>query len=362
MSREREYTTRSKRQSKWWRFSVRTLLVGVGICGVVLAVWVAYLEPFRREQRLLSELGVSGEDFYVRTELHGPWWLQRFADGKYAQRVFEIQGNTLNDDDLAKLHGLPHLTDVTLVEANAVSDEGIRCLAELPSLRWLALHDISITNAGLAHLHGQADLESLFIGSDKITDEGLRHIGTLTGLRELALKCPITDEGLRHIGNLTELRVLRLCCRVTDDGMEHLESLANLETLVCTADPVPNEIVAKLQRETNFDYLETPLSDVLEDIALRHSVDSYRLDEEGLAGAGISASTPITFEKLDVPSGDALRAILEPLGLDWCWEGNGIVVTDQRTAENSRPGITKLKQMLPKLAAIETDWYASNFD
>ena len=355
-----ECTTRPKRQRNYLRFSVRTLLVAVSCCGVVLGVWAAYLQPFYQEQRLLAEFGVPGKDFRVRTQPHGPWWLKRFADGKYAQRVFEIQGNTLNDDDLAKLHGFPHLTDVTLVMSIAVTDEGIKRLAELPSLRWLALHEIAITNAGLAHLHGRTDLEALFIESDKITDDGLRHIGTLTGLRELALKCPITDEGLRHIGTLTELRTLRLLCPVTDEGMVHLASLEHLETLVCASDSANDRFERELRRETDFQYTDIWLIDLVDDIANSHGIGGdnlpCRLDAEGLARAGVLPVTTITADLVDVPLGDALCAVLEPLGLDWCWEGNGIVVTDQRTAADNRLGITALKNTLPRLHTIEIDW------
>jgi hypothetical protein len=59
----------------------------------------------------------------------------------------------------------------------------------------------------------------------KITGPGLRHLGRLTGLKELGLNGnPITDAGLGHLKDLSGLKELNLTgTKVSDDGVVELK-------------------------------------------------------------------------------------------------------------------------------------------
>ena len=64
------------------------------------------------------------------------------------------------------------------------------------------------------------------------TDDGLKHLGSLTTLTELSLSgTQITDNGLKHLSGLASLVILSLdATQVTDDGVKMLqESLPNCD-------------------------------------------------------------------------------------------------------------------------------------
>lgn len=90
-----------------------------------------------------------------------------------------------------------------------------------------------VTDDWLGHLSGVATLRRLDVSNCAIKGDGLRHLGKLTGLRELNLTLtPVTDDALRHLAGLTELRVLGLAStQCTGTGFAHLRGLKHLESV-----------------------------------------------------------------------------------------------------------------------------------
>ena len=68
-----------------------------------------------------------------------------------------------------------------------------------------------MTDAGLIHLKGLADLKRLSLDGCRISDAGLAHLGGLKNLEELSLPATeVTDAGLARLKGLRKLRKLRL--------------------------------------------------------------------------------------------------------------------------------------------------------
>jgi len=90
-----------------------------------------------------------------------------------------------------------------------------------------------VTDDWLKRLSSVATLRKLDLANCAIQGDGLRHIAGLTHLRELNLTLtPMTDEGLKHLGGLTELRVLGLAStQCTGTGFQHLTGLRKLENV-----------------------------------------------------------------------------------------------------------------------------------
>lgn len=90
-----------------------------------------------------------------------------------------------------------------------------------------------VTDAWLERLVGFDTLRSISLANCSIHGDGLRHIGTLTGLRELNLTLtPVADDGLAHLAGLTELRSLGLAStQCTGTGFEKLQPLRKLESI-----------------------------------------------------------------------------------------------------------------------------------
>ena len=85
--------------------------------------------------------------------------------------------------------------------------------------KWLSRWGIRVTHVNIVALDGT-----------EITDDGLKHLSSLTDLEWLFLNnTKISDGGLKHLSGLTNLEVLSLVgTSVSDDGVKILqESLPN---------------------------------------------------------------------------------------------------------------------------------------
>ena len=140
-----------------------------------------------------------------------------------AQLVVELDNTT----DLSLLDGF-HADDLfglTLWKLFSIRDDELRHVGRLTGLRELVVLDAwNIGNPGIAHLAGLVNLEKLDLTESSITDVGLAHVGRFVKLRTLVLwGTQITDEGLHHIQSLLSLEKLNLYrTRVSDRGMPYL--------------------------------------------------------------------------------------------------------------------------------------------
>lgn len=90
-----------------------------------------------------------------------------------------------------------------------------------------------VTDDWLKRLSGLTTLRRLDLANCAIQGNGLQHIASLAGLRELNLTLtPVTDDALKHLGGLTELRTLGLAStQCTGTGFAHLKALRKLESV-----------------------------------------------------------------------------------------------------------------------------------
>jgi hypothetical protein len=107
-------------------------------------------------------------------------------------------------DSVEEITALP--SDTEAVSVRYLADSKIAALAKLKGLRRLMQQP----------------------GSSRVTDEGLRMLGSIESLEELDLEWSdlITDDGLQHLSSLHSLRWLDVgfCRRLTAIGVEHLRS------------------------------------------------------------------------------------------------------------------------------------------
>ena len=111
----------------------------------------------------------------------------------------------------------------------------------------LNLSRTQITDAGLVHLKGLTNLQTLILTNTKVTDEGLVHLKELTSLQNITLPKQITDAGLVHIKELTNLKELWLQgTQLTDAGLVHLKGLTTLKELYLSSTKVTDTGLAQL--------------------------------------------------------------------------------------------------------------------
>ncbi|MFO0901704.1 MAG: hypothetical protein U0939_01820 [Pirellulales bacterium] len=161
---------------------------------------------------------------------------QTIWSGDSPDRVIGValRGDSATDANLAILGRLRELQIVIVApsKASAVTDAGLRHLANLSNLEYLSLGGTSVTDAGLELAANWPHLRRLEL-SGAITDAGLPHLVQLAELEQLRVwPAKITNEGLAVISQMRCLRFLDLnATHIDDAGLPHLQSLTSLEIL-----------------------------------------------------------------------------------------------------------------------------------
>jgi len=145
-------------------------------------------------------------------------WLKQLSDEKFG-------GLSLTDlESIEELHFIK----------TKVTDQGLRFVRPLTTLKNLDLYCSHITGEGFKHLGSLASLTRLNLYKARnINDQGLEYISSLTSLRVLNLyRSNITDEGVKHLASLTSLTNLNLGhTGITGAAFKHLGTLTSLAFL-----------------------------------------------------------------------------------------------------------------------------------
>lgn len=251
------------RRGRWPRFSLRLLLVIV----TLVAVWLAVTSQRARSQKLaIAEVerlgGFLGFDYQFDAgmkwrkdpQLPVPIWMVDLIGEDCARSVLIVNfddGSDPNNDDLKVVERLDDLKELTLMNRTKITDEGLRHVAGLAELEVLAINGTNVTGDGLSYLRNCRKLKGLPMSDTPLTDAGLSHISHLQQLEWLQLNgTQITDEGLSQLSGLTNLESLQLRdTSITDRGLEHLSSLKSLKELLLRGTETTTKGRSMLQRE-----------------------------------------------------------------------------------------------------------------
>jgi Leucine-rich repeat (LRR) protein len=159
-------------------------------------------------------------------------WLKQL-NGLHNVKELVLPDYITEDEDLAMLIALP-VPGKLVVNGCEISDNGLKSIGALQGLRRLDLSGCSrITAAGMQHLSQLKELESLCLARTPLTDDSLRPLAKITKLGGLDLShTNVTDAGLANLGHLTNLEFLDLHGTDTsDDGLLRLRGLKKLRDL-----------------------------------------------------------------------------------------------------------------------------------
>ncbi len=230
-------------------------------------------------------------------------------------RELTLRNTSVTNVGLASLHGLTNLQKVTL-EGYKVTDACLASLGVLTNLKRLLLQDTSVTDAGLAHLPKMSRLHRLQLWAqhnNELTEAGIAHLGDLPTLREFNLSVnEITDAWLARLGSLANLHVLDVGSskwEITDAGLAHLRNLTNLRHIEMSG---PHEIgLGYFSNLTNLQSLEVSLWEI-NDAQLAQlcnltslrtlSLSSRRLGVTEVGLAHLSTLTNLAYLDLNVPA------------------------------------------------------------
>jgi hypothetical protein len=151
----------------------------------------------------------------------------------YPARWITVMKTQITDQGLHNLTAWKELYGLNLNSCSGITNDGLKHLKDLDGLRdlWLiqakSVPGIGITDAGLAHLAHLGELTNLGLKGLLITDDGLVHLQSLQALVQLGISnCPITDTGLMYLRSLRSLRKLTLeRTQVTVAGVRGLQQV-----------------------------------------------------------------------------------------------------------------------------------------
>jgi Leucine-rich repeat (LRR) protein len=176
--------------------------------------------------RLATLSTVTDLRFQTATEKVDAWGLAGLA-GMTGLRQLRIDGG-IDDHGLAELiRRADTLESLEVTHAIALTDDGVKALAELLLLRRLALPGSRISNAGLARLAAASRLTDLDLSGSRVTDAGLSVLRP-SRLRRLNLAdTDLTDAALPHLAELPNLEWVSVRgTRITPSGLATLRAAA----------------------------------------------------------------------------------------------------------------------------------------
>jgi hypothetical protein len=214
---------------------VALILVTVMYCAIFIYA------PYRREQRIARNLESLGA--YVEWHSAQCWPESGIWDMVPVwDRIRRIDhfGRQIPLDAGAELGSLKNLEWFEMERSIASENELEQILSQLgqiSSLRYLALGDTSLTDAGLKHLRESRKLTSLGLSRTRISDIALESLSDKTGLYELDLnETAVSDIGLESLYNLVNLKNVRLTeTQTTAEGRNKLRKA--LPNCKITPDP-----------------------------------------------------------------------------------------------------------------------------
>ena len=182
-------------QWAWWQLRLRTLMLVVLACGIVLSGVSYVLSRMRERQRTIDawnhlrpfdprfveirtsyvQVGSYPSDYWNDPFLQ--LWYQHFRrpHGKIACSFIGMEGSEVADRDLKLIrpwHEDSPVTAINLADTQ-VGDGGIAHLQIHDALTFLNLDRTQVTNAGLEHLKAFKQLRLLSLTGTQVTEDGV---------------------------------------------------------------------------------------------------------------------------------------------------------------------------------------------
>jgi hypothetical protein len=257
----RKLDSRPKR--RWFRFSLRSLLLAT----TVFCIWLGFKVNAAREQReivkMVHELGgIVWYDYEFDsagnhlTPPPEPGWLAKligvdFLHNVLAIRILNENFQTPKDYSavMARLPNVPKLQNLVLT-GGKLQDDDFQFLAGLSRLKYIGLIKNEISGEGVGFLKDAKQLQMLFISNNSVSEKGLDTIAAVPNLQWLRLLfCGITDSGINRLRPIVSLEKLEVSgATITDASIDTLLSFPRLNDINLIQTGITPDGVKRLQQ------------------------------------------------------------------------------------------------------------------
>ncbi len=277
----------------------------------------AYRNSSKREVRMLGWLIERGVDATVR----GPHGVVKpvaeFRDGPpdgafVISAVIVRESHGLGKDDWTFLRSLPNL-ESAYINAADFDDDALGNLAAHPWLHELRIVSTSVSDEGMRHVATMSQLKTFAITPNlrqqptrPITDSAVVHLSRLPRLRTLILPFSnVTDAGLAQLAEartpLTALHV-RHAKGITDKGLTHLVKLPGLDMIDLSGTGISANgagVLRALPELRHLHLVETATGDdALEALSQSRQLQSLYLERTKVSDAGLKHLSALNLGQL----------------------------------------------------------------
>lgn len=111
-----------------------------------------------------------------------------------------LAASDYTDDQLEDLVSRVSSFGVLKLDENDITNEGVKYLTNLNSIKELQLKDTRIDDGAIPYLQQLNDLEMLHLGSTKVTIDGILHLKSLPKLKKLLFSLDDTQAAKDKLG------------------------------------------------------------------------------------------------------------------------------------------------------------------
>ncbi len=202
------------------------------------------------------------------------------------------------DQSLALLADLRHVSSLS-ISGSDVSDEGLRHIQGLADLQTLFIGKSRVRGPGIVYLKSLHHLTYLSLNNSPIQDQHIAHLSGLTQLQYLGLDETLVGDGaLKKLAGLTDLRILWLNgSRVSDAGLAHLKPFKRLSRIDLSRTLIKGPGLAHLQKLTGLNFISLQYvqigDDALKPLGKLTNLESLGLDDTLVTDAGLAHLAPL---------------------------------------------------------------------
>lgn len=358
-----------------FRWSLRTMLLGIAVPAAALGWYVAARNRADRDDALVAMLQDTGEVWFERW---GPKWLDLIGADRLRRRIIGTKvtfWSTIEDEEpearaleiLRRLQRIPDLHYLS-IDSPYLTPKLARALGDFSHLRMLNIGDQHLDSEpgaakALADSLGRLGqlrvlmLEGLDADKESVTRQSLAALGKLPRLEYVYLAHVDLDPGsLAGLAQLTKLQTLHLSF-VDPDGrsqekllLAQLPVLPELRSLYLDYSNVCDDDLDYLARQPKLKSLSLHLTNVtdtgLAKLAALPSLEELTLDGHALSGAGL--------EKLVMSK--HLRALHFPTNHRSTAAGERVPFVEEEELEPCLNALRALRQVRPGIVIDGDHW------